>query len=83
MLLVREHLVCKDGTTISVQASEFHYCTPRNNEGPWTEFETGTVLREGDEGVSGYVSEAEIWAYINAHGGLDLSALLRDHQLVY
>jgi hypothetical protein len=30
---------CKDGSTMSVQASEFHYCSPRENVGPYTEVE--------------------------------------------
>lgn len=83
MLCVRKSLVCKDGTTLSVQASEYHYCHPRNNDGPWTAFETGTPLREEDYSVSGHVTEAEVWAYINAHGGLDLSALLNSLKLVF
>lgn len=29
---VRNHLECNDGTTLSVQASESHYCTPRRNQ---------------------------------------------------
>lgn len=27
---------CADGSTMSVQASEYHYCSPRSNEGPYT-----------------------------------------------
>ena len=32
---------CADGFQVSVQASEFHYCTPRDNEGPYSTFELG------------------------------------------
>ena len=32
---------CADGTTLSVQASETHYCTPRDNFGPYTHVEVG------------------------------------------
>ena len=32
-------ITCKDGSTLSVQASENHYCTPRSNFGPYTEVE--------------------------------------------
>lgn len=32
-------ITCKDGSTLSVQASEGHYCTPRSNFGPYTEVE--------------------------------------------
>ena len=32
-------IVCADGTSMSVQASEDHYSTPRENEGPYTAVE--------------------------------------------
>lgn len=33
---------CEDGFTMSVQASGFfHYCEPRNDDGPYTHFEVG------------------------------------------
>lgn len=32
---------CKDGFTISVQASETHYCEPRSDVGPYTHYECG------------------------------------------
>lgn len=34
-------IVCADGTSLSVQASCYHYCTPRNNVGPYTHVEVG------------------------------------------
>ena len=34
-------IYCKDGEYVSVQASETHYCDPRNNYGNWIEFECG------------------------------------------
>ncbi len=42
--LYRENLpriACGDGTTMSVQASSGHYCSPRDNAGPWHEVEVG------------------------------------------
>lgn len=30
-----------DGNRMSVQASAYHYCTPRNDEGPYTHYEVG------------------------------------------
>lgn len=39
--LVRPSIRCLDGFRISVQASEYHYCDPRTNEGPWTHVELG------------------------------------------
>lgn len=32
-------LECKDGTTMSVQASLSHYCTPQDDVGPYTRVE--------------------------------------------
>ena len=26
---IRRHITCADGTTFSIQASDFHYCEPR------------------------------------------------------
>jgi hypothetical protein len=40
-MFIRPQIVCADGFTISVQASAFHYCSPRRNEGPYTEVEVG------------------------------------------
>ena len=32
---------CADGFSMSVQASGFNYCTPRDNDGPYSEVEIG------------------------------------------
>jgi len=37
----REKITCNDGTTVSVQASWFHYCSPQNNVGPYSLVEVG------------------------------------------
>jgi len=40
----KEHLkkiVCSDGTMLSVQASEYHYCSPRAMRGPYVLVEVG------------------------------------------
>lgn len=34
-------ITCRDGLVMSVQASAFHYCTPRDSIGPWREVEIG------------------------------------------
>ena len=36
-----ERIVCADGFNMSVQADEFVYCSPRNNDGPYTAVEIG------------------------------------------
>lgn len=38
-LLVRRCMRLGDGTTLSIQASEFHYALPRDNVGPYTHVE--------------------------------------------
>ena len=32
--------------TISIQASEFHYCTPKKNHGPYTNFEVAYMVND-------------------------------------
>ena len=39
--LPRKAIKLNDGSTISLQASEAHYCTPRNDDGPYTHIEVG------------------------------------------
>jgi hypothetical protein len=36
-----DRVECADGFSVSVQASQFHYCTPREDGGPWTHVELG------------------------------------------
>jgi hypothetical protein len=81
---VRPQILCADGTTISVQASAGHYCTPRDGVGPYTTVEVGypsapwpeaVEYKEGDDSVAdsdavfGYVPVVLVEAYIAAHGG--------------
>ncbi len=35
------NIKCNDGFTMSVQAREFCYCSPRSDQGPWTAVEVG------------------------------------------
>ena len=72
-----------DGFEMSVQASRGHYCSPRDNRGPWHAFEIGypseeeRLLAEYAEDadkltdtVYGYVPLEVILAVIEKHGGL-------------
>lgn len=36
---IRPRIICSDGFSVSIQASSFHYCVPRNNTGPYSHFE--------------------------------------------
>ena len=42
-------ICCMDGTTLSVQASEYTYCTPRSNSGPYSQVEVGYPSRPFDQ----------------------------------
>lgn len=42
--MVNARIVCKDGTSLSVQANEYVYCAPRDNYGPYYEVEVGFPL---------------------------------------
>lgn len=71
-------LKCKDGTTASIQASRFHYSTPREDFGPYTEVEvwciTGatkvTEFDYSEEDPSAYVPIEQVVQFIDNHGGI-------------
>ena len=46
--------ILHDGTILSIQASEMHYCTPRNNIGPYTAAEVHIALGTGPDGWGAY-----------------------------
>lgn len=54
---VEECIVCADGATISVQASNGHYCSPRNDAGPWYEVEVGFPSVKPPESWKPYAEE--------------------------
>ena len=77
----RSRLECRDGFSMSVQASVYHYCYPRVDESPfYIQAEVGypseweELLREwhegGVNGVYGYVPIDVINEVILKHGGL-------------
>lgn len=67
---------CADGYSLSVQASEYHYCTPRRNSGPYTHVEvwhcgSPEILDEygnGDDPYA-YVPIEIVAELIDNHGG--------------
>lgn len=77
---IRRLLRLADGSTLSVQASRSHYCTPRNDSGPWIAVEVcGPEYIDGwaVDGSSldgrwcyGHVTVEDVDAYIRARGGL-------------
>jgi hypothetical protein len=56
------HITCRDGTQISVQASKYHYCKPRDNQGPWTHVEV--ILISEVEPIHFEYPEDDVAAYI-------------------
>ena len=70
-------MVCADGFKMSVQASRGHYCSPRNEVGPYVSVEVypdeGELLFEelsGNSGVYGLVPVTTVAAVIEKHGWL-------------
>jgi hypothetical protein len=77
-------VVCADGFRMSVQASELHYCIPRDSIGPYSAVEVGYPSErveafmpyidgadsEATNTVYGYVPLSIVADAIDAHGGL-------------
>ena len=79
--------ILHDGTILSIQASEDHYSTPRNNIGPYTAAEVHVALGTGPDGWGafqndeegiyyGYVPVDLIEKFIADRGGIDLGVML-------
>ncbi len=49
MLEIRKRTVCNDGVSLSIQADEYKYCQPRDDEGPWHQVEVGFITDAKDE----------------------------------
>lgn len=84
-------IICNDGFNFSVQASRTHYCSPRDDFGPWEAFEVGfpskpsRLLTEYQEdrrkpqkdNVFGWVPEEVIDKIIKGHKGINVEETLR------
>ena len=77
-------IICKDNTTLSIQASKMHYSTPREDNGPYTHVEVGypsvippktwAEYADGEypsSNVYGYIPIELVNEYIELHGGVD------------
>ena len=75
-------VVCADNFSISVQASEYAYCSPRNNTGPYKDVELGYPSQPDDliakwaedktrptETIYGWVAVDVVRDLIAKHGG--------------
>jgi hypothetical protein len=78
-------VVCADGFKMSVQASQFHYCSPRDSVGPWTDVEIGFPSERVEkfmkwaekadtptETVYGWVPLEVVAELVEDHGGFKL-----------
>ena len=43
---MRNQFTCNNGLIFSLQTTRTHYCTPRNDKGPWTHVEIGFPSRK-------------------------------------
>ena len=81
---IRRRVMCKDGTTLSVQAGRTHYCTPRVDDAAgYTHVEVGYITapdgsaarcpfgwkKYQDGSVYGYVPVRAVERLIRKHGG--------------
>lgn len=74
---------CRNGTSLSVQASARHYCSPRRDTGPWYTVEvwniadwTGREIKPRSfsphtEDPYGYVPVDVVNRFIRRHGGVE------------
>lgn len=83
-LEILPRLECVDGFSVSMQADEFKYCSPRDNSGPWYKVELGfpsavptdEVMEYAENKddptgtVYGYVPIQVVARLIDEHGGL-------------
>lgn len=76
-------ITCADGVQFSVQASQFTYCSPRNDQGPWTSVEVMTLTEgatpkfwEHDAGdnLAGYVPIEAVAREVLRRASLALTA---------
>lgn len=82
--MASNRIKCADGFSISVQASSYHYCSPRNDDGPYNAVEIG-FPSEVEPDMMPYCEDSEnptqtvytqvpielALALINKHGGVE------------
>lgn len=80
-IIVRHHIVCKDGFSVSVQASAFHYCHPRRTQKYHQAFELYCDISNDkdllelyyDGAICAYVPTVVVEKLILRHGSIDWS----------
>lgn len=57
-MAINPRTICSDGVSLSIQASSTHYCTPREDQGPYLAMEFGYIQdANGDR-----LAPPETWA---------------------
>jgi hypothetical protein len=75
---------CVDGFSVSVQANEASYCSPRENEGPWDKVELGyptapmpSLAKYCDSSEEAAPTATDtVWGYVPLS---EVAAILADH----
>lgn len=85
---VRMRITLDDGVTLSVQASSSAYCTPRDDDGPYTHVEVGFIRNANDEPMSApahwaqyadcpdYGVDSDVYAYVPVY---DVECFIAEH----
>lgn len=88
-------LILVDGVSLSVQASEHSYSSPRDNKGPYIKVEVGFPSETPPEAwkefaeywgsdptntIYSYIPLTMVMLYIGAHGGIDRDATFKDYK---
>ncbi len=86
---IKPAINCKDGTTLSVQASKYHYCSPRaDGLGAWQQYtlvEVGFITKGGEpvtppDSWREYSSDCEFPSDVYAYIPTDLvGAFIKEH----
>jgi hypothetical protein len=69
---------CSNGVVMSVQASRFHYCNPRNDQGPWETVEVGYPSEKIDDLMPFAVDKRNPTDTVYAHVPIEVVAKIID-----
>ncbi len=95
--ILRPRVVCNDGFSISIQASETHYCEPRQSkisnyksvELGYPNFEEELIKEYAEEGddltgtVYGWVPVEIVDKLLEKHGGIDYLATMANFSKIF
>ena len=84
-LYFKPRTICPDGFSVSIQANQGAYCTPRDNIGPWTHVELGYPSSEPPKYIWGYAEDTDyktssVYGYVPV---VLVRMMLKEHGLVW